>query len=486
MVFIVAGFLLPRMMDKTMGAAMLGVWDFSWSFVGYLRLIQLDVGSSVNRYVAKYRAQNNYEGLNRSVCSVMIVQIAMGLLILLVTGGICLIMPYLWGETLGKLLAVARWLVFLLGASTAFSFSMGAFSGVTTGYHRWDIYNLINSSAHLVSVLTMLALLKAGFGLLALGVVYACERVCASLLHCVAAHLICRKLSVSPRNFSIHQARAMLGFGGKGFATSMGRTLLYQTNSILLVRYLGPVSLAIYSRPLALFNQLRTFIAKFAHTLVPISSELKASKDSGALKDFILRSGAYGIYFALPPVVLLAVFGNVVMDIWMGEEYSRNCLVGIFAVGHFPAIANFSIYTILMGLNQHGYPALVNSVCAAGSIALSAVLLGIFHMDKLSVAISISSALAISDGMFLPWFLCRSNNLRISEYLQVVWGKTLLHCLPFIVVVSICKVYFDGIQGLLLGMSGGGAVLSVIYYRILVPPRIKKRLGKLFSGKMKK
>ena len=54
-VFIVAGFLMPRMMDHYVGQRLLGVWDLGWSIVSYFELAQIGMGSSVNRFVAKYR-----------------------------------------------------------------------------------------------------------------------------------------------------------------------------------------------------------------------------------------------------------------------------------------------------------------------------------------------------------------------------------------------------------------------------------------------
>jgi len=47
---------MPRMIDQRLGQELLGVWDFAWSLVHYFEFIQMGLTSSVNRYVAKYRA----------------------------------------------------------------------------------------------------------------------------------------------------------------------------------------------------------------------------------------------------------------------------------------------------------------------------------------------------------------------------------------------------------------------------------------------
>src|SRR6185312_6131153 len=55
-VFIVAGFVMPRQIDRHLGQVGLGIWDFGWTAVNYFILAQIGVGVSVNRYVARYRA----------------------------------------------------------------------------------------------------------------------------------------------------------------------------------------------------------------------------------------------------------------------------------------------------------------------------------------------------------------------------------------------------------------------------------------------
>ena len=53
-VYIVAGFIIPRLIDRQLGQELLGIWDFAWSLVSYFALVQFGIASSVNRYIAKY------------------------------------------------------------------------------------------------------------------------------------------------------------------------------------------------------------------------------------------------------------------------------------------------------------------------------------------------------------------------------------------------------------------------------------------------
>ncbi|MEM7279365.1 MAG: transporter, partial [Pseudomonadota bacterium] len=75
-VFIIFGFLLPRMISDRVGQAGLGLWDFSWAFVKYMNLSMIGIGSSVNRYVAQYRTAGDTLGLNKTISTVVAIQCA--------------------------------------------------------------------------------------------------------------------------------------------------------------------------------------------------------------------------------------------------------------------------------------------------------------------------------------------------------------------------------------------------------------------------
>ena len=75
-VFVVAGFLMPRLIDEHLGQSSLGIWDFSWSIVSYFVLAQVGVGSSVNRYISKFRTAGDVDGLRAGPAAVPVVVVA--------------------------------------------------------------------------------------------------------------------------------------------------------------------------------------------------------------------------------------------------------------------------------------------------------------------------------------------------------------------------------------------------------------------------
>ena len=46
---IIAGFIIPRLIDRRLGLELLGVWDLGWSMVSYFTLLDGGIGSTINR-----------------------------------------------------------------------------------------------------------------------------------------------------------------------------------------------------------------------------------------------------------------------------------------------------------------------------------------------------------------------------------------------------------------------------------------------------
>ena len=367
-------------------------------------------------------AEENIQGLNQSISSVLCVQGIMGLIILVITALVVWTIPIFWSDRLGELVSDAQWLVFFLGLSMSVSFAFGAFDGVLTGCHRWDIYNSINAGSHAVGVTAMLIALMIGGGILWLGFIYLIESVLRVLISMIIVYRVCPVLKIRAKYASLSVALSMLHFGGKTYANEVSRTLLYQTNSILIMTYLGPMMLALYSRPMALIHHIRTLSVKLAHTITPIASEMEVTGNNRELAELIIKMARYNVAMALPPILFLCILGGPLLLFWMGKGYQQDILIAILAAGHLLTIANQPLQTALIGLNAHGRPAIFTLCAAISSVILCYLALAYLNGGLLSAAISVVVPLMLADGIFITVYSCRKLNLPVSAISQKSMG----------------------------------------------------------------
>jgi O-antigen/teichoic acid export membrane protein len=240
-VFIVSGFVMPRLLDRYLGQQALGVWDICWSIVGYFSLVQMGIGSSVNRFVARNRAERSADELSRTVSSALALQATLAVVVLIAAGLMCWWVPALFPASATEA-DTERWVLLLLGASVAIQMATDTFRGVITGCHRWGLHNGLNSGFYALSVVGMIAVLKAGGTLVGVAAVYASGVLVLELARVVAAHRACPELRVSPRAITVERIRQLVGFGSKSALDDVSTLVLNQTNAVAIAATLGPTA----------------------------------------------------------------------------------------------------------------------------------------------------------------------------------------------------------------------------------------------------
>lgn len=478
-VFIIAGFIMPRMIDQRLGQEMLGVWDFAWSLVSYFSLVQMGVGSSVNRYVARYRAAGDILGMNRIVSSAGCVLGVSGLLVLGLTIAASLMLPQLFYSRLGENVGQAQWVVFFLGASLAIEISFVVFIGVLTGCHRWGLHNFIKSGWHVITIVGMIVALLRDGGLLSLAVINFAGQLLENTTRVIVAHRVCEGLRVRPSLVGWATIRKLFVFGGKTLIPSVSNLLLNQTASILIVAYLGPATLALYARPCSLVLHINTLVSKMAMTLTPTISSLQSTNNLKEVRELLITSVRYSFYVVLPIVLVLVVFGDAVMQLWMGQRYANGLLPAILAVGYLATLVQVPAFTVLAGLNAHGRAGMAQFVASLCSVGLTVLVLGYLGWGIVGAAVAVTLPLTVMNAAYLPRLVCRRVGLNMRRYFLSVMAGPIVHVMPFVICLVAARLVFQNkpLTGLILGGTAGGAILAILYWRYVLPDRIKMRLS---------
>ena len=479
-VFIVAGFIMPRMIDRRLGQELLGVWDFAWSVVAYFSLVQAGIVSSTNRYVAKHRASHDIDGINRSVSSVTCVLFVMASVIALLALGISLLLPAILSDRLGAHSVDVRYVVLLLGVALAVQVVASGFGGVVTGHHRWGIHNAIHAGGHTLTVAAMVVVLCTGGGLIGLAVANLVGQIVAQATRCVVAHFVCPGLRVRLCHANWQTARRMLHFGGKTFMPRMGQLFVNQTVVITLAWFLGPAILAIYARPRSLIRHIRTLVAKFACVLTPTASSMQVAHRSKDLRDFFIASNRSAIFLVLPLVLLLAILGGPLLHLWMGPRYANDTLVAVLAVGYLACLTQLATMSILAGLNAHGRPGLVILFGHILSLVLVFITLGFLAGGLTEAAIAVVIPSTLVNAVYVPLYACRLLKISVREYFSLAIRTPLLCVIPFGMCLFISRLAFPDRPFVALACGGtvGLTCLFVLYWKYALTPSLKERVLK--------
>ena len=481
LVFVI-GFIMPRLIDRRLGQVELGIWDFAWSLVSYLSYSNLGIGSSVNRYVAKFRAASDISGLRSSVSSVLMVQLVISLFVLVGAIIISLMIPAIFSQKLGTHLADSQWVVMLLGLSIAVEQGLNAFRGVISGCHRWDLHNGLNLFSRLLAFAGMFIVVLMGMGLKALALAYLCAIVLAELTRVYIAYEVCRELKIRPSYVSCSRAKEMVFFGGKTVLASLSRLVVIQTIGVIVTGIMGPAIMAVLSRSITLVRHMSTFVDRFSFITTPTAGALQATGNERELRDFLLDSSRFGVAITLPMVFFFVLQGKALLTIWMGSHYVSGNTLELLALGYLLPVSQSPALRILVGLNKHGK---IGLICFLTALTVLGVGIGILSYAGWSlprVALLIGISLTLSNGIIMPIYVCRVMNIPIFTYIWSSFSVPFLCNIPLIATLLLSQAFFMDslLMTILVGLTIGGTITALLYFFFILPDKYREKALRVF------
>jgi O-antigen/teichoic acid export membrane protein len=475
LVFIAAGFIMPRMIDDRLGQEVLGVWDFSWSLLSYFQFVQAGITAAVNRYVGRYWAIQDIAGVNRIVSCATFVLFLAGLIVFGLTLGASELLPWIAGGKLGEHTQAAQAVILILGASLSIQTVLGAFGGVITGCHRWEVQNLNVAAWHIVTVAGMIAVLLLGGGLMQLALVTFTGDVFGQATRVFLAFRICPGLRLQKRLVESRTIRDLYAFGGKTLLPTVSNMLVNSTTSMLIVAYLGPAALALFTRPRSLLRHADTLVRRMSMTLIPTVSSLEAAEDVQAIRTLLIKAVRYTLYLVLPIVLVLSIFGGPVLQLWMGPGYGNDLLMAVLALGFLIPMAQTPLLDILVGLNAHGRAGAAELAAGLVSMGLIAIALGPLNSGIVGAAIGVTLPITLISGIYYTRLICKRVDMPVRHYLTSVAVTPVVHLLPFLVLLVgarwVCKS--TPLHGLIWSAILGTPLLAILYWKFVLPGRMK-------------
>ena len=469
LIIVIAGFIMPRLMDIYVGQQLLGIWDFSWAFVNYLTMAGLGLGSSVGRYVARYNSKGEKEKLNTLISTVFTLQLLVTLFVVVVTIIFSLIVPEYILASNDQDAKIAQKVVLFLGFSFAIQMFFDTSRGVLTGCHRWDIYNGLQAASRILITIGMIVVLVSGGSLVELSLVYLVFTVLFESTRAIIALKILPGISRSPKCFSMSYAKKTFQFGIKSIMVAAPGIVTIQTINIMVVASLGPEALAVLARPIALIKHLETFIHKFTFILVPTAGSLQGAGEDDALREFFLTVAKFTFAMTIPAICLLVVFGDHIIELWMGDKYVNWALMMILPIGYLLPISQSAVTSILVGMNKHG-------IVGGGGLIITIVslVIGIVIIDSFGWTLERAAILTIIPSLLIHLFLvpsiaCKAFKIGVFEYVSRSVFLPIIIGVVYAALLSGARLYLlDDLIVAVLVCIISTVLLVVVYWRYIL------------------
>jgi O-antigen/teichoic acid export membrane protein len=474
----VVAFVHPRVMDRTLGQEAVGIWDFGWSLVAYFALAQFGVGSAITRYVALHRASGDVAGLRRVVSSVNCINWAAASLGLAMTALLTWLAPHMLSAGASSHAEEARWVIALIGCTVVSEIAFAVFPGIIGGCHRFDLNNAITAGFEIATWVAAISALLLGGGLVTVASICLTFELATKAAQIACAYRICPEMSLRLRYADRTEARSLLAFGLKSQLGSLSGLMILQANKLFVGAYLGPAALAVFSRPLTLLKVVDTFASRLGSIVSPAASSLQARGQKDDIRHLVEDSTRAGLALVLPMALTLAILGDPIMVLWMGERYRPGPVVVILAAGLLLSLALRPVQSILLGLNLHGRLAMANFVGALLSLGLGWLNAEVLGLGLPGAALAIAVPTFLVAGIYVVGYASRSVGLPMGQYLRHSFLPPLACCVPLAGVLLAARMLFGANPALAVGVgvTVGGLVLAPLYWHFLLTPELQSKV----------
>ena len=345
--------ILTPLVIRSLGTLEYGLWVTATALGSYFGSLNAGSGAAGVRAVATGAAQGSLDRASRELGSIFRVYCVLGVLACVGLIGL----GFLTLERFGvppELRGSMRWLLALIGINFLVSFPFGLTRSALAGMHCFGLLNGIEIVTALFRLAATAALLAAGMGVVALGVV----QLVASIGGHVARWHGIRRLAPEVHLTGGPTYRKLVPqaflFSALSFGYESLRTLFDNADLLILGLLAGPQSVALFAVAATAASFVSKGLQPVSNVLFPLAS--RADSQQGPAQARLLEVATrVNLALALPVVTLLMVDGGTLLRLWAGETFASSLpILRALALAALVTAASLASTTLLFGAGRVG------------------------------------------------------------------------------------------------------------------------------------
>lgn len=409
-----------------LGEAEHGLYALANSAIGYLSLLSFGFGSTILRYLSKYRAENDKDAVQRTFGFFLVLYSVLALLVMV--GGWILAenASLIFERSLSAAeLKKIKTLILLMALHTSLSFPISVIISVALAYEQYvfrRIMDIISTVAGPVSYLIVLYLGYGSVGMALAGTVLQIVMLIPNVYHCV------RVLGIKPvfAPMPIQLVREMVGFSAYVFLGSIVDMLFWATDKVILGMLAGTVAVSVYQIGSTFNNIVMQLSTSISAVLTPkITGMIVKNASREELSELFIRVGRIQFLVVALIVTGFTVFGQPFILLWAGESYAAAYWIAVLTLFPLcvPLIQNTGI-SILVAQNKHQFRSVVYLVIAILNV-LSTYLV-VPRLGGIGAALCSCAAYLLGQGMIMNFYYYQVVGLDIPLFWKNILKMAIL------------------------------------------------------------
>jgi len=486
---LVLTFLLTPIFIDNLGTYKFGIWELVVAILGYTGLLDLGLLSTIARFTAKYKAEDNQDALNKVFSSVLIFLTTIGIVLAGITLLIAFTQPEILAESKNDNRNEYFWFLIIIAIQIIAKFPGLVAAGTLEGFQKYYIKNILTVIDSIFIITATLLFMNNENALILLAGVSTFGLVWKYIVY----FIILKKdksypLIFSTANASLSVLRTLLSFGLKSFIQGVAHRIEARSDIFVIGSILGPAVVPLYSIPSNLVAYLDNFVQTGSNAFMPLFSELSARKQSNKITDIYLLTSKILVSILILLSIGIFFVGADFIGIWIGEQFYDDAaqLIPFLILYSIMPLLNPLASRYLTAVGQHGIYAKIAPVTAILNITISILLAKEWGI----VGVAIGSVIPVF--IFFPVILkvsCKSLGISPWRYIYSVLGPVIIPSISlssYLYFSTVDSTITSYLQILTTALIGG--IIYTITYLLLSTSQTEKdyifKFGQVFYSKL--
>ena len=425
-------FLYTPVMMHMLGQAEYGLYCLANSVISYLTLLSFGFGSTIIRYISKYRAEKNKEAVCRTFGFFLQLYIFLGILVfvvgLVISNNVEVI--FRKGLTVAEIDKI-HILIIIMAFNTALSFPISVFSSIITSYERYVYRKLIDMISTIAAPIFNLVTLYMGFASIGMSIASTILQILMLPLNVIYCFKI---LKINPKFKRIPYSliKEMLGFSFYVFLGTIVDMLFWSTDKVILGMLASSTAIAVYNIGGTFNNMVISLSTSISGVLTPkITGMVATDVSKEQFTELFIRIGRLQ-YFVIALIISgFSVFGQSFIQLWAGSEYADAYWIAILTMFPLciPLIENTGL-SIVIAQNKHKFRSIVYLIIAVLNVVSTYFVVP--YLGGIGAALCSCIAYLVGQGVIMNIYYYRVTKINIPLFwknigrMSIVPGSMLL------------------------------------------------------------
>ena len=409
---------------SSLGDSDYGIYKLMQSTAAYLSVLDFGIGSTITRYVIKYKVQKERQKEENFVAMGLIIYAVLAAVVLLISVGVAIAIPGMYAKSLStENYALAQQVFFVICLTTSVSLFNHAYSGLLIAYEKFAL----TSGLNIVKILCRVGLIVFGMQLVSspltvvlVDLLVELMLLCASMLY-TKSRLKCR---IKLHKWDWPLAKEAFVFTLAIFAQSVINQFNTNLDNIVLGIYTSTVVVSMYSVVLQIYTLYSTVATSISTVYLPsISAKVFAKKSDEEITDSVIFPSRIQLALLLLVFTGFLLLGRDFVGLWLNREgYEAVYLLTCVLLGAATLeLSQTSITSVLKAKNVLAGRSVILAISTAVNAVITFTLVP--RIGAMGAVLGTAFSLVFGYGIALSVYYKKAAQLNMKRYYKAVYAR---------------------------------------------------------------